>query len=227
MKSVEPTAIRDVLLLALASGSSDATGFMGLAHVFTSNMTGNLVLLGFSIGQGDLIASIHSAFVIVLFVCGVALGIGLWRGAPENNWGGYAWKLLLLQKFLLVSFAVGWVLAIDHHTGYGTYALLGTLALAMGLQSAALTRLGAPGVGTSAITGTITALVASVITTVAEPKATSGGSERIRFQAGVVSIYALGAACSGFLLLHVEWLAGCIPALAAIFVWPRSSPRAD
>jgi uncharacterized membrane protein YoaK (UPF0700 family) len=40
--------VRDGLLLTLtaAAGSADAVSYLGLGRVFTANMTGNLVLLG-------------------------------------------------------------------------------------------------------------------------------------------------------------------------------------
>lgn len=37
-----------LILLALASGLIDAASYLGLGHVFTANMTGNILLLGFA-----------------------------------------------------------------------------------------------------------------------------------------------------------------------------------
>ena len=36
--------------LTFVTGVIDAVSFLGLGHVFTANMTGNVVLLGFAIG---------------------------------------------------------------------------------------------------------------------------------------------------------------------------------
>jgi len=46
MKNFGREATRDLLALSVVAGSADAAGFMGVGLVFTSNMTGNLVLLG-------------------------------------------------------------------------------------------------------------------------------------------------------------------------------------
>lgn len=41
------------MVLAAASGATDAIGYLTMGHVFTSAMTGNLVLLGISIAHRD------------------------------------------------------------------------------------------------------------------------------------------------------------------------------
>jgi hypothetical protein len=44
---------RAPLVLTLTTGVIDAGGYLGLGHVFTANMTGNIVLLGFGIAGGS------------------------------------------------------------------------------------------------------------------------------------------------------------------------------
>jgi uncharacterized membrane protein YoaK (UPF0700 family) len=87
----------------------------------------------------------------------------------------------------------------------------------MGLQTAALSRLGAPGVGTTAITSTITAFVTGFVFSVADP-ARAPGRPRLAFQAGVLALYCTGAAINGMLLIHLPRLAGFLPIAAAAFV---------
>ncbi len=49
-----PTDVSDLplrvvlILLAFASGLIDAASYLGLGHVFTANMTGNILILGFA-----------------------------------------------------------------------------------------------------------------------------------------------------------------------------------
>src|SRR5438270_7859854 len=53
--SVRHPLARALLVLTFTSGLVDAASYLGLGHVFTANMTGNVVLLGFGIaGSGDL-----------------------------------------------------------------------------------------------------------------------------------------------------------------------------
>jgi uncharacterized membrane protein YoaK (UPF0700 family) len=215
MKAIDPVATRDVLLLSLAAGSADAAGFIGLGRVFTSNMTGNIVLLGIALGQGHLADAVRSLFVLAIFMLGVALGERLGRGVDNADWPRIAARLIGLEKIALLLFAAGWTL-LPHSHGPASFALLATLAIAMGLQTAALSRLGAPGVATTAVTSTLTALVMGLVR-VAESAAGSS-LQRLVFQGGVLGLYCGGAAVSGVLILFQPVLAGWMPLAAALFV---------
>ena len=216
MSPPTPSALRDTLLLSLAAGSADAAGYLTLGHVFTSNMTGNVVLLGIAIGQGHPGDTARSLFVLVLFMLGFALGVRLDRGIRQGDWPRLAARLIRLEKIALLLFALGWTF-VPRDVVAIQYALLALLAVAMGLQSAVMNRLHAPGVGTTAITTTISALVSGLVSLAVPGLAGTDGSA-IRFQAGVLFLYCLGAAISGLLFVHNPWLAGWIPIAAAAFV---------
>ena len=227
MKSLGRGVVRDVLFLSLAAGTADAAGYMGLGRVFTSNMTGNVVLLGIDLGQGDFASAVHVFYVLVVFLLGVALGAQLGKGIAEKDWPHLASRLVRLEKFALVLFALGWLARSDSADSPLSYALVAVLAMAMGLQSAAMNRLSAPGVATTAITGTLTALVTGLVTV-----AVGGGTveeenswSRIKFQSGVVGLYCCGAAVCGLMIVHLPRLAGCLPALAVLFVSPGRRER--
>jgi uncharacterized membrane protein YoaK (UPF0700 family) len=221
MKAVDPVAIRDILLLSLAAGSADAAGFIGLGHVFTSNMTGNVVLLGIAIGQGHIAYAAHSLYVLIIFMLAAALGGRIARGLADEDWPHIAARLIALEKIVLLLFAVGWTLASRDDDPWQC-VLVAFLAVAMALQSVAWTRLRAPGVGTTAITSTITALSMGLIS-LTVPGANETSSSRLGFQGGVIVLYCLGAASSGLLIVHLPWLAGWVPIASAALVWPRKS----
>ena len=61
-----------------------------------------------------------------------------------------------------MAFSIGWELAGTHPSGGGQFALVAVLAAAMGLQSAAVRRLGQ--MSTTYLTSTLTALVAGLVT---------------------------------------------------------------
>ena len=63
-----------VLVLAVNSGATDAIGFVGLGGVFTSVMTGNMVLLGVSISQWDGTLALHTLSAIACFALGCGIG---------------------------------------------------------------------------------------------------------------------------------------------------------
>jgi Protein of unknown function (DUF1275) len=62
------------MVLAAASGATDAIGYLAMGHVFTSAMTGNLVLLGISIAHRDGQRVGRVAVSLFCFVAGTALG---------------------------------------------------------------------------------------------------------------------------------------------------------
>ena len=227
MKSVSQDAVRDLLFLSLAAGSADAAGYMGFGRVFTSNMTGNIVLLGIDLGQNHLTAAGRTLFVLATFTAGVAIGGRLGQGIGEKNWPRLAARLIGLEKMALILFALGWAMGTNLHGVLVDGGLLFLLTLAMGLQSAAMNRLGAPGANTTAITGTLTALVTGLIEvwTAREPETIHNRLQRIKFQSAMIGLYCVGAAGCGFLITHVYWLAGCLPGLASLAVWPSSQNR--
>src|SRR6266851_9068882 len=71
-----PILGRDGMLLVLtwAAGSVDAISYLGLGHVFTAMMTGNTVLLGLAIGQGEILAVLRSVLALAGFVAGAGIG---------------------------------------------------------------------------------------------------------------------------------------------------------
>jgi uncharacterized membrane protein YoaK (UPF0700 family) len=227
MKSLEPGAARDLLLLSITAGSADAVGYLGLGKVFTSNMTGNLVLGGISLAQGHVAGAARVLYVLVVFTFGVSLGAWMGRGVSEKDWRALSRRLIGLEKIALFLFGLGWLVQGGEYDGILHHVLLLLLTLAMGLQATALYRLGAPGVGTTAITGTLTAFATGLINLMLAAPAGSReretGKLRVRFQCGVILLYGCGAALEGFLMAHLSWLAGFTPFLVALWVALRPS----
>lgn len=230
MKSVSREVVCDLLLLSLTAGSADAAGYLGLGGVFTSNMTGNVVLMGIHAGEGHLVMAIRTLGVIGIFFCGVSLGAWLGKKLSAEEWPELAFRLIGLEKILLLVFALGWLwMGSEGRVGSGGSLLLVVLALAMGVQLAALFRLSAPGVGTTAVTGTLTAFASSLVNFLFIPGLGSAEKasnlQRVGFQAGVVFLYASGAACEGWLIMHAPAWAGFFPVLAAFFIAVRRGAK--
>ncbi len=68
-----PTQGRSLLVLGLAAtaGSLDSWSYFGPAHVFVANMTGNTVVLGYSLGTGNWPHAKASALAIGSYLLGV------------------------------------------------------------------------------------------------------------------------------------------------------------
>src|SRR5437899_1165210 len=149
--------MRDVLLLALtaAAGWIDALSYTALGHVFTANMTGNLVLLGLALGNLQAAGTARSAVALAAFAVGALLGSALTRDAA-GEWPGRVTAALGIEAAALIAFAALW------HVGGGLEVLIALAAAGMGIQSAAVRRLAVAGVTTTFVTGTLTSLMAGL-----------------------------------------------------------------
>jgi uncharacterized membrane protein YoaK (UPF0700 family) len=149
--------MRDALLLALtaAAGWVDALSYIALGHVFTANMTGNLVLLGVAVGSGQGGGAERSVVALTGFAVGALFGSALTRGAA-GDWPRRVTGALAVEAAALVAFAVLW------RAGMGLEPLIALSAVGMGIQSAAVRRLAVPGVATTFVTGTLTSLMAGL-----------------------------------------------------------------
>jgi uncharacterized membrane protein YoaK (UPF0700 family) len=219
MKNLGREATRDLLMLSVVAGSADAAGFMGVGHVFTSNMTGNLVLLGIACGQGQWTDVAKTFYVLVMFAIGAACGSRLARQLPDEAWRKLLVRILMIESVLLISFAISWALIAESGRAAQFYWLIPLLAIAMGLQSAVLNRLTIAGVTNTAMTGTLTNVAV--------------GLERVLFRASdqepglrrrtgkqflVILLYCGGALVEGLLMLHAGWAMGILPAVLVFLV---------
>jgi uncharacterized membrane protein YoaK (UPF0700 family) len=158
--------------LTFGSGAADVTSFTRLGDVFTSVMTGNIVLWGLAAARGSLSLAAHTAVAIAGYIAGVACGTWVAHGVrasgasrppgPEGTLPAHVNWALSVEFVLLAGFAVGWEIDGASPAGWAQYALLAVLAAAMGVQSSAVKDMGLTEVSTTYLTGTLTGLVASL-----------------------------------------------------------------
>jgi uncharacterized membrane protein YoaK (UPF0700 family) len=201
------------IALTFASGAADVASFTRLGDVFTSVMTGNIVLWGLAAARGSLTLFSHTAVAIGGYIVGVAAGTWIANGAREVEPGpdeGRADVLpphviwvLLAELTLLAGFAVGWEVSGASPAGWAQFGLLATLAAAMGMQSSAVRDMGLTEVSTTYLTGTLTGLVSSLASPGQE---TPHGLRRFGVLIGLVA----GASLCG---LFVATAAAGVPAL--------------
>src|SRR5437868_6629972 len=60
--------------LTLVTGLIDALSFLGLGHVFTANMTGNVVFVGFALGGATDVSVLRSLAALGAFASGGGVG---------------------------------------------------------------------------------------------------------------------------------------------------------
>lgn len=149
------------LTLAITSGATDAISFLALGGAFTSVMTGNLVLLGVSLGHTDGVLARQIGAAVVGYVAGCAIGARI-TGTPvdgEPVWPPAVTRGLAVEAGLFVMYAAGWWAVGGRPDGAAEVGLLGLSALALGIQSASVRRFGVTGLSTTYLTGTLTTLV--------------------------------------------------------------------
>jgi uncharacterized membrane protein YoaK (UPF0700 family) len=155
----QPARQRDALMMVLAfgSGSLDAISFLALGKVFASVITGNLVLLGVGIVDQRDGNALHAGLAIAAYLIGVAVGVRLSGRAVDGQplWPRPVTVALYVELVLLAGLVVGWELSGGHPGGGAQLVLLVVVTAAMGVQSAAVNRLGATEFGTTYLTGTL------------------------------------------------------------------------
>lgn len=151
-----------LLLLTLATGMVDGASILGLGHVFTANMTGNVVFLGFSFVGAGRVATSACLIALGAFLAGARVG-----GQLAARGGRFRTALFceaaLLAIAALVAFLTG-------DLPSGRVADIALLASAMGLQNAGVRKLGVMDMTTTVLTLTITGLAAD--------SASTGGASR-------------------------------------------------
>jgi uncharacterized membrane protein YoaK (UPF0700 family) len=202
---VRPTgALKNTLVLLLtgAAGYVDAISYLALGRVFTANMTGNTVLLGLSLVQGDPEGAGRAMLALVGFLVGAAAGAWIaYRGPSEEGWPRGVTVALILECVLLAA------LANDQSSTLAIRVVFA--AVAMGIQSAAARRLDLYGVATTFVTGTLTNLISLVVRHGVLPSASGHGK---RLLTAVWGIYVLGAMAAGMTLQVAPDLAWLVPA---------------
>jgi len=208
-----PVRQRDalVVLLTLVTGSIDAIGFTRLGGVFTSVMTGNMVLLGVAAGKGDVSLALHTGIAFFGFVAGSLIGARVAGHAHKNDvlWPRSILKALVLELVVLCVFATWWELVSATPVGGAEYAMLGVNAVALGVQSAATLRFGISGLSTTYLTGTLTQFLASV----AKRKDPISGRS-----AFVLLALIVGAGLGAALAVHQPRFAPVLPLVVLAFV---------
>jgi len=187
-----------LLLLSVSTGLVDAISILGLGKVFTANMTGNIVFLGFA-------AAGAPGFKVAPYV--VALAAFLF-GALVAGRTGRAHAGLSMRRWLLtaalVEAALLWI-AAGVATGFdiasqtpslSLYAIIALTGVAMGFRNGTIRQLKVPDLTTTVLTLTLTGLAAD--------SSLAGGANPnwARRIGGVAAIFA-GAALGAILVTHL------------------------
>ena len=133
------------MILAALAGFVDAAGYIHFQQLFVSFMSGNSTQAMVAVAHRDFATFITIGRTILLFVLGVAVGEIV--GAVSSRWG-------LALVLLLVSALLGAALA-SLHLRWGEGWTSAALALAMGVQNAAVHEAEGISVALTYVTGTL------------------------------------------------------------------------
>jgi uncharacterized membrane protein YoaK (UPF0700 family) len=188
-----PAASRDyrVVLLTLTSGAVNAVSFLALGKVFSSVITGNLVLLGVAATSHSPSEALHAGVATAGYAAGVLIGAPLAarRSRKADTWPASVTATLGAELFVLTGFCVGWELSHGSPHDGGQLTLLIAAAAAMGMQSAAVRRLGQ--MSSTYLTSTLLGVLAGL--------AGGGRPEGLGRSIGVLVTVVVGALAGGVL----------------------------
>lgn len=208
------------------TGIVDAISYLSLGHVFVANMTGNVVFVGFAAVAPAQFSVPASLAALAAFVLGGF--VGGWVGTVAR---AHAARLLLAATLIELALLLA-ALLVALEAGASNpaprYALIGLLAVTMGLQNGAVRRAGVPDITTTVLTSTLTALAT-------DSRLTGGPGAHVLTRLGSIVFMVLGAA-AGALLLDVAGvtatLAVCVVLLTIIAAllsrhwnWPEPVAR--
>ena len=206
--SVRHPLTRALLALTFTTGLVDAASYLGIGHVFSANMTGNIVLLGFGIAGSGGLPVLAPLVSLAAFMLGAGAGGVLAAQLSERHARHFAFALGIEILLVGAAAALAAILKI-HANAFSGDLVVALLAFAMGVRNATVRKVAVPDLTTTVLTMTLTGLAAE------SPLFGGTGRGSVRRTAAVSSM--LTGALAGALLLKVS-LALVLVAAAAVAV---------
>jgi uncharacterized membrane protein YoaK (UPF0700 family) len=226
---VERTRDALVVVLTITTGAVDAVSFLHLGHVFASVITGNLVLMGVSAGAGVAALAEHGGVALAGYAVGVLAGAPIARERDRPPAGqGAVWPsrvtaCLAAEVAVLAAVSVGWWLTGGRPGSTAQFVLLGLAGAAMGMQGAAVRRLGQ--MSSTYLTSTLTGVLVSLV----YREAPEGLGRSLAVLAAIVAGAVAGAITAGHApaALPVIFLVPPALVVAAAVRLHRRQPRSQ
>ncbi|MDF0546315.1 YoaK family protein [Sphingobium sp. H39-3-25] len=186
-----------LLLLSVTTGLVDAISVLGLGKVFTANMTGNVVFLGFAAAgtPGFNVAPYLVAMLAFLVGALIAGRTGKAHvGRPLRHWllkaAGIEAVLLCIAAVVAIGFDIA-----SQSPNASVYAIITLTGLAMGFRNATIRQLKIPDLTTTVLTLTLTGLAA-------DSGLAGGANPNWKRRVGAVIAIFVGAAIGAYLVTH-------------------------
>jgi uncharacterized membrane protein YoaK (UPF0700 family) len=186
-----------LLVMTSVTGVVDAVSYLALGHVFTANMTGNIVFLGFALGGAPGVSISGSLLALACFAIGAIVGGRMTAMLSPQDTRQKAIRGFVVETVLLLvaaTVSIGFTAAYSN-SRLRLQSVVAMTAIAMGLRNAVVRKLGVPDLTTTVLTLTITAFAADSVV---------AGGDNPRWQRRCAAIMAMlgGAAAGAFMLNH-------------------------
>jgi uncharacterized membrane protein YoaK (UPF0700 family) len=155
--SINHPLSRALLTLTFTTGIVDGVSYLGLGHVFTANMTGNVVLLGFGIAGGYHLPVLAPIVSLLAFLIGAGVGGMLATRTVARHYLHFGLTLVIEFSVLVITTVIA-ALKTPHVGAVGAYLVIALLALAMGVRNQTVRKIGVPDLTTTVLTMTLTSL---------------------------------------------------------------------
>jgi len=143
-----------LLLLTASTGIIDAVSYLALDRVFTGNMTGNLLFIGFALTGTDNIPLLNNVLALTGFMLGAALGARALKHLDMSNFARSSGIVLAISVITTVVISLTWWQA-SSLTLTGQITITTVLSALMGAQVAAVKPIGNSDITTVVVTSTI------------------------------------------------------------------------
>src|SRR4029077_2748132 len=140
-----------LLAMTAVSGIVDAVSFLSLGHVFTANMTGNIVFLGFAVAGAPGLSVPRSLAALAGFLLGTLLGCRFATFLSTISVRKWTTTAFGLEGIVLLAATLA---SIRLHASevIAVYAVIVLTAVAMGIRNATVRKLSVADLTTTALT---------------------------------------------------------------------------
>jgi uncharacterized membrane protein YoaK (UPF0700 family) len=143
-----------LLLFTVSTGVIDADSYLALDHVFTGNMTGNVLFIGFALAGVAGIPFVNNLLALLGFVVGTIVGGRIVGRGHAKGFPRVSAFLLLAGGILAIGIATTWTI-LGHLDQPILLVLTFLLASVMGSQVSAVKPIGNSDVTTIVVTNTL------------------------------------------------------------------------
>jgi uncharacterized membrane protein YoaK (UPF0700 family) len=196
INSAEQMLYGTLLTLTFVSGLVDAASFIALGHVFTANMTGNVVFMAFALAGIPELSLWRSLIAFLTALAGAVVAGHLdsrIRWEKRTSWLSIA--LTIEAALLAIAAFVTWTGRAHLADQSIVCVVIALTGFAMGIRNGTVRRLGVPDLTTTVLTLTVAGLAF-------DSSIAGGANARWRIRVAAICMMFLGAIAGALVLRH-------------------------